>query len=142
MKAGGWVAAIILALTGCDAPGENSNRDDLERLQGTWAAVIYQDLNKSIGGDEARLKLTITGDRFAVTLDGKVKAQGTLRIDAAKSPRTIDFIDDEHVGTGIYQLYGNDLRICYDALGTVRPSRFEVTPQGAIHLLILTREKL
>jgi uncharacterized protein (TIGR03067 family) len=135
-----FLPLALLLVVGCNALHEDANPSDLARLQGTWNAVMFADADKLAQGNGG-LRLTISGDRFAVTLEDRTTAEGTIRVDANRSPKTIDFIDDNHVGTGIYRLYGEELRICYDPVGTVRPTRFEVPSDSALKLLILKRGK-
>jgi uncharacterized protein (TIGR03067 family) len=135
-----FVTLTLVSTFGCNALTSNANQNELTRLQGTWDAVMYEESDKMASGNGG-LRITIAGNRFAVSLNDRTTVEGTLRIDASTSPKTIDFIDDKHVGTGIYQFYGDELKICYDPVGAVRPKRFEVTPESAMHLLVLTRGK-
>jgi uncharacterized protein (TIGR03067 family) len=120
--------------------------DDLESLQGTWIFVgLEVDGAKVPDGMLAGSKIIIKGDGFK-SISGGVTYEGTIKIDAAKSPKTLDliFTDGPEKGKtapGIYEVGGDNLKICLSLGASSRPTVF-VSKQGSGHALeILKREK-
>src|SRR6266849_3515927 len=79
-------------LLAADEPKSDANKKDLERLQGDWAAVsMIHDRQKVPDDDVQSLFRTVKGEQYSVFLFKKVIGKGTLKIDASKKPKTIDF---------------------------------------------------
>lgn len=121
--------------------------DDNMAVQGTWTPTAME-----LGGkpfpDEVRttIKLSIAGDVYTVSA-GKATDKGTVKIDAAASPKTMDIIGGEGPNKGktflaIYELDGDTLHICYDLSGKTRPKEFKTAEGSALFLATYQREKL
>jgi uncharacterized protein (TIGR03067 family) len=71
-----------------------------------------------------------------------------MKIDASKSPKHMDvskgtqFGSGETVWPGIYELNGDDLKICLDLEGKTRPTEFKTKAGDKCLLLVLKRKKL
>jgi uncharacterized protein (TIGR03067 family) len=113
---------------------------DLERLQGTWAVTGLQMDSKALPPHEfAAFRLIVEGERF--TMLGMSSAlAGSLKIDSAASPRTLDMLFDEgpNKGTtnrGIYEFTPGEIedddtwRLCVATRGDARPETFS-SPAG------------
>lgn len=79
-------------------------------------------------------RITIEGDRFTSTGMGAEYA-GTIALDLSASPRQLDMKfeagpEKGNTNFGIYELAGDRLRICLATHGTVRPSKFDSTPDS------------
>jgi uncharacterized protein (TIGR03067 family) len=104
---------------------------ELERLRGTWIAVLAEVQGERVPDEEIRrekLRLVITADGFVLKTDGKeALLHGTLKIDPTRQPSTMDWSatrpGDGRVmkAEGIYELEGDTLRFCY---GKERPEEF------------------
>ena len=82
-------------------------------------------------------KLTVT--QKGVTLTDE-KLGGTYRINSEKSPATMDFTVEVKTSPGIYELKGDELRICFPfVFEGSRPNAFEVTEKSV--LITLKRQK-
>ena len=114
--------------------------DERKLLQGTWLPTAAELSADPL--DEATLKtlkLVIEGDKYAVTVGVSPFDKGTIRIDPAAKPKTMDIIGTEGANKGktflaIYELNGDTLRICYDLTGKVRPTEFK-TKKGELLFL-------
>ena len=120
--------------------------DDLESLQGTWIFVgLEVDGAKVPDAMLAGSRIIIKGDRFK-SISGGVTYEGTIKIDAAKSPKTLDliFTDGPEKGKtapGIYEVMSDNLKICLSLGPGNRPIEF-VSKHGSGHALeMLKREK-
>jgi uncharacterized protein (TIGR03067 family) len=130
------VAFIIAA----DQPTADANKKDLEALQGDWAAVsIIHDGDKLPDDDAQSLFRTVKGDQYTVFLFRKAITKGTLKLDATKKPKTIDFlptstgVKSEPI-LGIYELEGDSWKICYALPGKERPKEL-TSKKGSGHAL-------
>ncbi|MCP4319034.1 MAG: TIGR03067 domain-containing protein [Hyphomicrobiales bacterium] len=94
-------------------------------LDGTW---IAQDA--TVAGVRAPQiigqHLTFDGDRFRITLDGKLRYGGQFSLNPDAAPRTIDFNQSETdilagIWQGIYECMGDKLTICDNAPDMTKP---------------------
>ena len=112
------------------APAKPAASKQAAALQGTWIIT-------SINGEAAapgtpELTLTFKGDTYEQALDGKVNERGTVKLDTAKKPMTIDFAitegqDAGKTQLGIIEATGDSLRASFDQPNAnKRPADFEV----------------
>lgn len=119
---------------------------DLDKLQGTWRVtsleVDGQAMAPSALGDA---RIVITRNRF-VSLGMGGTYEGTVEIDATRSPRTFDlvFTAGHAIGTrnlGIYKLERDRWTICLATRGTTRPKEFATRAGTGLALETLRRER-
>jgi uncharacterized protein (TIGR03067 family) len=122
-------AAAVLAVP--DAPANDPNARDLARMQGDWMVASMTVSGMKVADDESQtLFRTVEGDRYTVARFMKVVGKGTFKIDATKTPKTIDSFpaaagEQAKSVLGIYEFDGERLRICNAAPGKPRPPAFE-----------------
>jgi uncharacterized protein (TIGR03067 family) len=122
------VLAAVLLVT-ADAPKEDATRKEMEKLAGTWVLVSGEDDGKKLSAEAIKnARLTFAGDRHTVTV-GETTFKGTHKLDPTKRPRTIDITDTEgpfkgKTVLGVYELDGDQFRICYAPPGKDRPRDF------------------
>jgi uncharacterized protein (TIGR03067 family) len=125
--------------------------DDLDNLQGTWKMVgaeydgkkanSSQELWKiSLGGEDdgdkeqkypKEIEWVFKNDQYTIIMDGHQCEVWDVRLNSSKDPKTID--SDPSIGrvntnvrlTGIYELTGDRLRICFDLTARGRPDNFK-----------------
>jgi uncharacterized protein (TIGR03067 family) len=145
MKSVLLILAFVALASAAVKPNANAV-DDLENLEGTWAVV-------SLEADGAKIpdamldgsRIIIKGDAFK-SFSGGATYEGTIKVDASKTPKTIDLIFTEgpekgKTALGIYELRGDNWRMCLSLGAGSRPSEF-ATKQGRGHALeTLKREK-
>src|SRR5258707_10663875 len=89
------VAAAGLVLA-APAPPEDPNKNDLEKLQGTWKVVSAVESGDAVPADKVgEWRLTIDGDKVTTAGGPSKDAKATIKVDAAKSPPAIDMTADE-----------------------------------------------
>ncbi len=124
-------ALLVLAaglLAAADAPREDASKQDLQELQGTWTLASGEDDGKPL--PEALLKdshLTFDRDQHTAKVGDKTY-RGTHKLDASTKPKAIDITDTEgpfkdKTVRGIYELEGDEFRICYAVDGKDRPKQ-------------------
>ena len=79
------------------------------------------------------------------TINGQKRKDGvTFKLNKTAKPRRIDITEEDSGETslGIYELKGDQLKICYCESATVRPETFESSPKGSTSsLMVLERQK-
>jgi uncharacterized protein (TIGR03067 family) len=90
------------------------------------------------------MSITFTGDKFSVSVDGKVVQAGTNKLDPAQKPAHVDAAVTEGQGKdttmlGIYELKGDIMKVCFDLKGKERPSSF--TAKAGQMSAVIKREK-
>jgi uncharacterized protein (TIGR03067 family) len=134
-------ASAFSLITGCNGARSEAVQRELDRLQGTWIGISYTDAQRTLDARDLGMSLVINGDTFSIRAGDRVDAQGRLALDPKHSPKTIDFLEDNATRIGIYELYGDSLRICYDPTGEERPTKLEVKPRSPLLLFVLQRQK-
>ena len=135
---------LAAPLAAADAAAEDANAADLKRMQGDWMVASMRVSGMDLPDDEAQaLFRTVEGNRYTVARYMKAMTQGTFRIDATQSPKTIDSTPDAKQGEkqsqplrGIYEFDGDKLRICNGRPGQARPKNFDAK-QFTGHTLIV-----
>jgi uncharacterized protein (TIGR03067 family) len=90
----------------------------------------------------------LTPDGFAdVDVRWTDPVRHQLKLDPSKAPKQIDvsegiYMSRGGVWPGIYELNGDDLKICLDLAGKTRPTQFKTTAGDQCLLLVLKRKKL
>jgi uncharacterized protein (TIGR03067 family) len=127
------------------AESEDPTKKDLERMQGDWAAEsMIRDGQKFPDEDAQAYFRTIKDDGYTVFRFSKVAGQGRMKLDASKTPKTIDFTP---AGgkippiAGIYALDGDTLTLCYALPGKPRPEKLASEPDSGNTLSVWKREK-
>jgi len=136
--------ALLTVGVGLLIGASEPNKEDGERLQGTWtmASVVLDGM--AVPEEYARTgRLEVTGERYSVTLG--VTIASTFRIDATKSPKQIDFtfMDGPQKGQtvrGICEIDGATYRLCRGLRPEVeRPSQFASAPDSGRMLVVWKR---
>jgi uncharacterized protein (TIGR03067 family) len=127
-------AILLISALVASAPGavaDDAGAVDLKKMQGDWMIVSMVAAGVKVADDEAQaLFRTIDGDKYTVSRYSKPVSRGTFKLDATKTPRTIDLTpsapgDSAKSVLGIYEFEGNRLRLCLAAPGKPRPTDFK-----------------
>lgn len=126
-----------------DARGE-AKTSDRARLQGDWKMVSATLGGKPVSKEALRTRLNIEENEFTLIGTGpngkQMKSKSRIKLNAAKSPRQIDFVRNGRVEThGIYKLEGKRLTICIDHATQARPTKLESRPESECRLLVFER---
>ena len=106
-----------------EPPNEDAVKRDLAKLQGTWSS----DLN----GETHVMKITKETFSFTFEQGGEKKnVTGTFKIDPSKKPKAMDAVPSEGPAKDqtieeIYELDGDNLKICLALPGNKRPTEFK-----------------
>lgn len=124
--------------------------DDAEKdgkaLEGTWLPVSAELSGRKFPDEVLKtMKLVVAGEKYTVTV-GAQTDQGTVKLDAAQSPKAMDIKGTEGPNKGknipaIYELKGETLRVCYNLGGDKRPAEFKTKEDTQLFLVTYRREK-
>ena len=138
---------VLMFILAAERPDGDATEQDLEKMQGDWAAVSMMRDGEKIPDDDAQaLFRTVKGREYSVFRYRKVIGKGTFTIDAAKKPKTIDALPaDGSTKTkpllGIYEIERDRYKLCFAPPGKDRPADF-VCHEGSGHTLtVWEREK-
>jgi uncharacterized protein (TIGR03067 family) len=137
-----WLAAVIIALAGIEAPSSPPS-DDREVSVGRWDFVAVEANGKPVDAEVLKLlQVTYGADgSWAVLFKGRPVGEGTSRNDQAASPKTFEM---ETLGgrktkprryTGIYKQDGDVRQFCFVSAGRPRPDEF-AAPRGSGRILV------
>jgi erythromycin esterase len=123
------------------SPIELTIKRDLDRMQGTWQAVLMNQEGEiqPLQGAFANLQLIIKDDRRTMRAGESILAEACYRLNPAAEPPTIDLVVTRggargQIMLGIYGINGDRLRVCYAMHGRERPRDFTPKP-GSGHAL-------
>jgi uncharacterized protein (TIGR03067 family) len=144
LASGLFVAAVGLGQDG-------ANKKDLDKLRGTWliVSVVYD--GKPLVDEKAPdkgpvMKLIYDGTKWMVKGGDETVANGIFKIDATKTPKEIDILDDadtknDNTKLGIYELDGDNYKFCLAPAGKPRPADFTSKKDSGHTLGVTKREK-
>jgi uncharacterized protein (TIGR03067 family) len=142
--------AVLVLAAGLSVADHDSKKEPLEmeyaKLEGTWLVVSLEVEGLKIPGDTIKdSRLFIKGNEF--TMKEKIATyRGNFIIDSSKKPKTIDinFTEGPEKGNtslGIYELDGDDLKLCLTITAKNRPTEFVANPKSGHGYEVLKREK-
>jgi uncharacterized protein (TIGR03067 family) len=138
---------ILLAILCLASPvrAEERVKDVPQPLQGDWAIQsMEQDGHKTPAEKIKSVRIVIAGDHL--TVHGDKGMESTIKLDSSKKPHHIDILlsggpDKGKVWHGIYELQGDDWKLCLGKPGKERPTEFVSKENSGIVLMLLKREK-
>jgi uncharacterized protein (TIGR03067 family) len=119
---------------------------DVAALHGDWDVTSLEVEGATMAsGLFSGSGIIIDGDNFTTVAMGEGYG-GTFTVDSSVSPKTLDlkFLEGPHSGMtslGIYELVGNDWKLCIAFAGLDRPKDF-VTESGSGHALETLRRRV
>jgi uncharacterized protein (TIGR03067 family) len=125
------LSVLVVALLFSKTTLAQDAKQELEKLQGTWTFVSYEESGFKFDQSSVT-SLVIRGDTFQFKATGDFAPQGTLALDPAKQPKHLDLIVKEDDGDqatwpGIYELAGDTLKLCIDDGKQEHPKEFKTT---------------
>ena len=138
-----WSGFVVLGVLLARAEARPANAEDLD---GVWKPVAVE-----LAGTKfpeavySAWRLELSKGKY-VLKGAESPDSGTVAVDAAKKPRTMDVTGTDGPNKGktfpcIYELDGDTLRICYDLSGKNRPTEFKTAKETKLYLVTYHREK-
>jgi uncharacterized protein (TIGR03067 family) len=145
MKARLLMIPAVVLLIAADNPPDPLSKKDLHRLQGTWTLVSAIQDGKALAEDKVMKTTIVFKDdtfRFPNLAEYATSRAGTIKIDATKTPRQMDAISPEkEVMLGIYELHGDNYKVCFAPAGKPRPNELTSKPGSGYILQVWVRQK-
>lgn len=122
------IGAVSLGAQGLKSPASDS-----ARLQGTWSMVSGSADGFALPPDYVTaMKRVFVGNEVTVTMGAALYFKAAIRLDADKTPKTIDYRmtggpTAGAVQLGIYSVSGDTARFCFSAPNAPRPGDFTTT---------------
>jgi uncharacterized protein (TIGR03067 family) len=138
MKTGLLVLALVFGTAGQAV--QDDVKKELDRLQGNWQVTSF---NGEAVPAEAQFFLTFKADKYEQWNNGAVDERGTVKLNVASKPKSIDLIitegnDAGKTQLGVYEVEGDTASVTLAIPGeTGRPAALT---QGALHV-VLTKVK-
>ena len=129
------------------APAPKDDKEDMKKFEGDWAFTAWESAGQTL--PQAALdmaKWTVKGDKYTFEM-GDQKEEGTIKLDPAKKPATIDFAitsgnDKGKDQPGIYKVDGDSITICLARPGgKERPTDFKSTEDNGFILVTIKKAK-
>jgi len=125
---------------------------DFDKLQGTWVTVSLVSNGKTVMDENLppkpgpTVKLVYEGNKWRVVVGEKAVATGTWKVNAAKTPKELDVLDEsgtinDKTKLAIYELAGDTFRYCIGPAGKPRPAEFSAQEGSGNSLIVSRREK-
>ena len=134
------------------AAKDDPSKVDLDKLRGTWLTVSIVHDGKTITDEKTPpkegpvTKLAYDGNKWMIKVGDKTFAGGIMKIDATKTPKEIDLMDEsglknDKTKLAIYEIDGDTYKYCVAPAGKPRPTEFS-SKEGSGHSLgVSKREK-
>ena len=138
------VSLLMVSLLGAAARGGDTT--DARQMDGIWKPVAAELAGKQWEKEILdSMKLILRDDKYTVQV-GDQSDEGTVKRDPSKSPSTMDIMGTKGPNKGktflvIYELKGDELRVCYDLSGKSRPTEFATKPATSLFLVTYRRVK-
>ena len=134
-----FVSVFVILSMSASLPAGDA-KEDLKAMEGEWTPATGELGGKPFPDETLKtIKLVLKDDTYTVTVGDKVD-RGTVKLDASKTPKTMDITGTEGPNkdktfVAIYELSGDTLKVCYNLTGTERPTEFK-TKEGTQQFLV------
>lgn len=134
-----WIGLPTLALLITAAA---PHTDDQESIQGTWNVISAADNGHRTPKAALKdLKFVITRHKITYKFLEKTTVW-TYQLEANRKPKWIDLRDGEETNLGIYELEGDNLKICFaEGRKGERSTAFESKSNSVNDVLIILRRE-
>lgn len=128
------ITAFTLVIIASSAPAADK---DADKLQGVWDGVSIE-VDGKVAPDEAakRMRLTFKGENLIIKGNFRDDREETCtyKVDSTKSPKTLDFKTptQRELVLCIYELNGDDLKICFVKGSPTHPKEMTSKKQAVI----------
>jgi uncharacterized protein (TIGR03067 family) len=137
----GIVAVVVLIAA--NAPKDEAAKKELD---GTWSVMSSESDGRKASKDDIKMVRLVFAGATLTTKRGDKSAESAIVIRPGEKPKEIDVIpgDGPDKGKklqGIYELNGDNLRICLSKPGKKRPTEFTSQADSGRVLIVLNRTK-
>jgi uncharacterized protein (TIGR03067 family) len=135
------ILSIVIS-SGSDDKDDDTKKE-LKKLQGVWRIVLIESEGFKMDKLGKDAKLTVMDGKLVFVV-GDIPLNADYKLNPSKNPKTIDMVlmdpcNKGKVILGIYDLQGEDLKICFSLPGKERPTDFTAKENSKRKLYILKR---
>jgi uncharacterized protein (TIGR03067 family) len=146
MKTLSFVALVAGALLASAASIGRAAEADKDELQGVWAATSMEINGEPAPAKEVeRTRFTFKGEKLLLrhSKDEGKEEEGTFKTESKKSPRHLDITIKSKTLHGIYEVKGDELKVCYETgdKRENRPTKFATNKEEELVLIVFKRQK-
>jgi len=134
---------LILCLT---VPAYCDDKEDLKMMEGEWVPTTGELAGKPFPEELLKsIKLVLKGENYTAGVGEQID-RGTVKVDASKTPKTIDITGTDGPNKGktfpaIYEVSADTLKVCYNLGGADRPAEFKTKEGTQLFLVTYKRSK-
>jgi uncharacterized protein (TIGR03067 family) len=147
-----WAVCTVLGLGFATPADEAAAKQELAKLEGTWRVVQVEENGMKFPEDAIRAaegSVTVKGDQHTLRHGGQDRGTVTVKVDPTAKPKHYDLIipkdapgpDAGKTLRGIYELDGDNWKLCIDKTGAGRPTDFTAAAGSGRSLVIMKRDK-
>ncbi len=146
-----YVALSLLdgmtVLAGLALAADDASKADTDKYTGTWTIVSLEVDGMKAPEDQIKgMKVVLEPGKYTIKKDGKTLETGTYKLDASKKPKAIESTpaDGDDKGKqflGIYEIDGDNSKVCFSTPGKDRPTEFATKKDAGKLLYIMKRDK-
>jgi uncharacterized protein (TIGR03067 family) len=141
------LACVALLALVAASPAEDAKEaaaKEKKLMEGTWDIVSVTVDGNDVPKPEEKATLVVKGDTWAIKVGDTVNQEGTFKIDPTIKIKTIDVMQTKPDGSnriGIYELKGDEMKICLVGDGKDRPTAFESKSGSGAYLAVYKKSK-
>ncbi|MGC8641233.1 MAG: TIGR03067 domain-containing protein [Isosphaeraceae bacterium] len=126
------MTALLALAVALGIYGEDETTAELEKLQGTWTLVAMEvDGEEFPAEDRKDWTSEYAGNRLTLRAGETVRRRGIISLDPSRNPKAMNTWDitkdgpfEDQTLPGIYEISGDNLKLCLARPGNERPKEF------------------
>ncbi len=141
------VLAVVVGLLVAADNAKDDAKKEIKKFEGSWRLEsLENDGAKTPDEELKRMKLTIEGEKYTLKTEDATVSAGTIKVDGAKKPKTINIMATDGDGSGqemlgIYELDGDKMKVCYGRPNEERPSKLAAEAGSGRILVVAVKVK-
>jgi uncharacterized protein (TIGR03067 family) len=139
--------AVLLTLAAALlGAGDAAKESDLDKLQGTWVLVAMESEGDDVAPEHFKdWSAEYTGNKLTLRSGETVRREGIVTLAPSRNPKAMNTWDqdgpyEDQTVPGIYEITGDQLKVCFAKPGDDRPKKF-TTKDGKGFLYCVYKRK-